>query len=52
MKVEIDYDTLKETFANLINRIGCEECPYYDKCEGAEDDLECAELLIDEISKK
>lgn len=52
MKIEVDYDNLKNMLAGLINSIGCHECPYYDKCEGAEDDLECAELFIDELAKK
>ena len=46
MKIELDYDVLKEILANLINHIGCFECPYYEECDGSED---CAELFIDKI---
>ena len=53
MKIAVDYDNLKNLFALLIDKgIGCQDCPYYDKCDGVEGPEECAELFIDQIAIK
>ena len=53
MKIELDYDKLKMFFATLIDKnISCIECPFYDACEGQEDDFACAELYIDQLAKE
>lgn len=52
MNIIINYDELKNLFMTLIdNHIGCNECPYYDMCDGVEDLEECAEIFIDQIAK-
>ena len=51
MKITVDYENLKNLFTVLIEKgIGCQECPYYDKCDGVESSEECAELFIDQIA--
>ena len=52
MKIEINYDDLKIFLASIIDKnIGCHECPFYDKCDGAEDEYDCAEIYIDNLIK-
>lgn len=53
MKIELDYDKLKEFLASFIeDNVGCNECPFYDICDGNEDSLGCAELYIDQLAKE
>jgi hypothetical protein len=51
MKIAVDYEDLRNLLTVLIDKgIGCQECPYYDKCDGVESPEECAELFIDQIA--
>lgn len=53
MKIELDYDKLKMFFATLIeNNMSCNECPFYDVCDGREDNIDCAELYIEQLTKE
>ena len=52
MKIEVNYDDLKNLLASLIGQIiGCHECPFYDKCDGVEDEYGCAEIYIGNLIK-
>ena len=49
MIIQVSSETLQDLLTQLIDRIGCDECPLYDECQGKDDNEDCAKFFIDTI---
>jgi len=49
MTITVDKDKLKTMLETLIDCIGCDECPFYEECEGCSCSQSCAEFFIEHL---
>ncbi len=47
--ITINHEKLYSLLNTLIDKIGCDECPYYDECKDTDD---CANFYIEQLMKE
>ena len=51
--ITVEREKLHSLLDTLIDKIGCDECPYYDDCEGfSTANNGCADFYIEQLMKE